>query len=177
MRPDRRPARAAAVLGLLILPALAYAKAPDAPEAAAFKAVLDCRTIADNTQRLACYDAAAGKMGEAEAKGDIVVIDRKQAQAAHREAFGLHVPSLGFVTRALKPEEVDQIDGVVKSARADPYGRWTLELQDGAVWRQIADQLDRDPHAGSKVVIKKAALGSFKMSVDGQPYIRVHRDQ
>jgi hypothetical protein len=178
MRPDPRLTAAAVLVFALAAPGLALAKGPDAKaRAAAFQSVLDCRTIGDNAQRLACYDAAAAKMGEAEAKGDIVVIDRAQAQAAHREAFGLHVPSLDFVTRALKPEEVDQIQGVVKAARADAYGKWTFVLQDGAVWRQIADELERDPHAGSKVVIHRAALGSYKMSVDGQPTIRVHRDE
>jgi len=188
MRPDRRPALAAilalapalaAILALaLAAPGPALAKGPKANlHAAALQSVLDCRGIAEAAQRLACYDAAAAQMGEAEAKGDIVVIDRAQAQKAHREAFGLHVPSLDFVTRALKPEEVDQVQGVVKAARADPYGKWTFVLEDGSVWHQISDQLDRDPKAGSKVTIHRAALGSYKMSVDGQPTIRVHRDE
>jgi hypothetical protein len=166
------------LLSALAAPGFALAKPDDAGQhAAALQSVLDCRGIADGARRLACYDAATAKMGEAEAKGDIVVIDRVQAEKAHREAFGLHVPSLAFVSRALKPEEVNEIHGVVKSARADPYGKWTFVLEDGAVWRQISDQLDRDPKAGSKVTIRRAALGSFKMSVDGQPTIRVHRDE
>jgi hypothetical protein len=65
----------------------------------------------------------------------------------------------------------------VKSARADAYGHWTIVLEDGAVWRQIEGELGRDPHAGSKVTIHRAALGSFKMSIDGEPTIKVHRDQ
>jgi hypothetical protein len=163
----------------LAAPGLAAAKdkGQDKSRAAAFQSVLDCRAISDNAQRLACYDAAASRMGEAEAKGDIVVIDRQQAQQAHREAFGLRVPSLDFVTKALKPEEVDQIQGVIKSARADAFGHWTFVLEDGAVWRQIAGDLDYTPKSGSKVAIHKAALGSFKMSVDGQPTIKVHRDE
>ncbi|HEX3700586.1 MAG TPA: hypothetical protein VHV27_07925 [Phenylobacterium sp.] len=179
MRLVRRPARLAAAAAIaLLLPGLALAKEDKTRDrAAAFQSVLDCRSIAEAAQRLACYDAAAAKMGEAEAKGDIVVIDRAQAKAAHRQAFGLSLPSLDFVTRALKPEEVDEIQGVVKSARADGYGHWTIVLEDGAVWRQIEGQLDRDPRAGSKVTIHRAALGSFKMSVDGEPNIKVHRDQ
>jgi hypothetical protein len=167
-----------AALGLAASPAVAKDKeAAGGGRAAAFQAVLDCRGIADGAARLACYDAAAGRMGEAETRGDIVVIDRAQASAAHREAFGLHVPSLSFVTRALKPEEVDRIDGVVDSARADINGRWTMKLQDGAVWRQISGDLSRAPHGGSKVAIRKGSLGSFLMNVDGQPSIKVHRDE
>jgi len=168
---------ALAALSLVGAPAAAKDKEASAGKAAAFQAVLDCRGVADNAQRLACYDAAAGRMSEAEKKGDIVVIDRAQASAAHREAFGLNVPSLSFVTRALKPEEVDRVDGVVDSARSDVNGRWTMKLQDGAVWRQISGDLLRAPHSGSKVAVRKGTLGSFLMNVDGQPSIKVHRDE
>ncbi|MFC3070998.1 hypothetical protein [Phenylobacterium soli] len=171
------PLAAAAAFAVLALPGLALAKDSAASQhAAVVQAVLNCRAMTDSAARLACYDAAAAKMGDAEAKGDIVVIDRAQAQQAHREAFGLRVPSLAFVTRALAPEEVDQVTGVVKSARADAMGKWTFVLEDGAIWRQIDGDLFRDPKGGDKVVVKRAALGSFKMSVDGQPTIRVHRD-
>lgn len=173
----RRIHSTAPLAAALVLLAPGLAEAKDEPQhAAVIQQLLACRAMSDGAARLACYDAAAGRMGEAEAKGDIVVIDRAQAQQAHREAFGLHVPSLGFVTRALAPEDVDQIQGVVKSARADAYGKWTFQLQDGAVWRQIDGELFRDPKPGQNVVIRRAALGSFKMSVDGQPTIKVHRD-
>lgn len=142
---------------------------------AAFQAVLDCRAVADTAARLACYDAAAARMGEAETRGDIVVIDRAQASAAHREAFGLHVPSLDFVIRALKPEEVDRMDGVVSGARADANGHWTIILEGGAQWRQISGDLQRPPRNGSKVSIRQGTLGSFLMNIDGQPSIKVHR--
>lgn len=159
------------------LPILAHAAEPGPQNAAAFQAVLDCRKLADGGARLACYDAAAAKMGDAEKRGDIVVIDRAQASAAHREAFGLPIPSLDFVRKALKPEEVDRVDGVVKTARADQSGRWTLNLEDGARWRQISGDLMRPPKPGSKVQIRKGSLGSYLMNIDGQASIKVHRDE
>jgi len=56
-------------------------------------------------------------------------------------------------------------------------GNWILRMQDGAVWRQTDGAvLSRDPRPGSVVVIKKAALGSFMMDIDGQPAVRAHRD-
>ena len=168
-------------LGLLASLALAgeaTAKDRDTErKAAAFQDVLACRALKEADARLACYDAAAAKLDEAEHRGDIVVIDRAQASAAHREAFGLPLPSLDFVTRALKPEEVDRLDGVVESARADINGEWTFTLQGGGIWRQISGDLARAPHNGSKVSIRKGTLGSFLMNVDGQPSIKVHRDQ
>lgn len=158
-------------------PIQASAKERSAEHPEVFQALLNCRAISESAQRLACYDAAAGKLGEADTHGEIVVIDRAQATAAHREAFGLHVPSLSFVTRALKAEDVNRVDGVVDSFRADLNGRWTFVLQDGAVWRQISGDLYHPPKHGSKVQIRHGSLDSFLMNVDGQPSIKVHRDQ
>jgi len=169
-----------AVLVLLAaaIPPAAQAKDKAATDRApAFQAVLNCRAIADGVQRLACYDAAAGKMGEAETHGELVVIDRDQASAAHREAFGLPMPSLSFITKALTPDEVNRIEGVVDAARADINGRWTFTLEGGQVWRQISGDLYKAPKHGSKVVIRGGSLNSFLMNVDGQPSIKVHRDQ
>lgn len=159
-------------------PLAAQAKDKDtAGRAPAFQAVLSCRSIADGVQRLACYDAAAGKMGDAASHGEIVVIDRAQASAAHREAFGLPVPSLDFITKALTPDQANTVDGVVDAARADINGRWTFTLEGGQVWRQISGDLYKAPKHGSKVVIRGGSLNSFLMNVDGQPSIKVHRDQ
>jgi hypothetical protein len=169
------PAIAACLLAAA-LPALAKETTPDR-RAAAFQAVLDCRSFSEAGARLACYDAAAAKMDEAESHGDIVVIDRAKAAEVHRQAFGLPVPSLDFVTKALKPGEVDRIEGVVSGLRADASGRWTFSLEDGAMWRQIDGDLLRPPRVGSKVSIYHGVLGSFLMNVDGQPAVKVHRDR
>ena len=164
--------------GALAAPLAAQAKdKADAERAPSFQAVLNCRGIADSAARLACYDTAAAKLGEAETHGEIVVIDRAQATAAHKEAFGLHVPSLSFITRALKPEEVNRVDGVVDGFRTDINGRYTFVLEGGAIWRQISGDLYHPPKHGSKVQIRHGSLDSFLMNVDGQPSIKVHRDQ
>ncbi|HEV2531123.1 hypothetical protein [Phenylobacterium sp.] len=172
------PSAVIALAAFAAAPLAAQAKDKDAADRAPqFQAVLNCRGIADSAQRLACYDAAAAKMGEAESHGEIVVIDRAQATQAHREAFGLHVPSLSFVTRALKPEDVNRVDGVVEAFRTDINGRYTFVLEGGAVWRQISGDLNRPPKHGSKVQVRHGSLDSFLMNVDGQPSIKVHRDQ
>lgn len=172
----RRPATALFLGASLALGAAAATANAAETRATAFQQVLDCRTVKTDADRLACYDAAAGRMDEAEHRGDIVVIDRAQASKANREAFGLRLPSLGFISKALTPEEVDQVTGVVRSARADANGAWTIGLEDGAVWRQISGDLMRAPKAGSKVTIRRGTIGSFLMNIDKQPSIKVHRD-
>jgi hypothetical protein len=145
--------------------------------APATQAVIDCRKIADDTQRLACYDKAVAAMSEAEKTGDLLTIDRAQRQAVRRQAFGLSLPSLTLFDKGEKPEEADHITAKVASARQDPYRKWVVKLEDGAVWRQTDDnELTKDPRAGSTAEIRKGALGSFFMKVDGQPAIRVNRE-
>lgn len=150
--------------------------APSKP-APAVQAVVDCRGIADTTQRLACYDAAVDALAKAQSSGDLVTLDREQRRAARKQAFGFTLPTLSFLDNGEKPEELNRIQETLASASQDAWGKWTFRMQDGAVWRQIDDELlSRNPHAGSAITIQRAMLGSFMLSVDGQPAVRAHRD-
>jgi hypothetical protein len=53
-----------------------------------------------------------------------------------------------------------------------------MTLEDGAVWRQIDQEvLGKPPKAGTAVEIRKAAMGSYRMKIGGQPAIRVRRSE
>ena len=171
--------RAAAIfLGVFAAVGAARAAPPTAPaRAPAVQAVIDCQAVSDGPLRLACFDKTVAGMAQAEAKGDLVTIDREQRRAVRRQAFGLILPSLAMFDRGERPEDADRISAKVKSAMHTGTGKWIIVLDDGAAWRQIDDnELYRSPHTGSDVVIRKAMLGSFFMNVDGQQAIRVHRD-
>lgn len=174
-----RKAGIALAAGIAALAVAGAAPAADGPKgrAAQLQAIVDCRAVPDPTERLACFDAAAASLDEAEKKGDVVVVDKGQVREARRAAFGFdfHMPS--FMTAGEAPEQLDRITATVASARRDPRGRWVIKLEDGAVWRQVDDKsLFKDPKAGSTVEIRTAAMGSYFMKVDGQMQIRVHRD-
>jgi len=164
--------------GLFAAGAAVAAKPPPPGLAPAVQSVLDCQKIEDGGQRLACFDAAVAAMAKAETTGDLVTVDRQQRRAARHQAFGLVLPSLAFLDRGEKPEEVDRITAKVASASRNPQtGNWTVKLDDGALWRQTdGAEILRPPHPGSSVEIRKAILGSFTMKVDGQFAVRVHRD-
>ena len=165
---------AVAVLG--VAGAAASAPKPAPTNAPVVQAVVDCRKIDDPTQRLACYDAAVAAMTNAQQSGDLVTLDRKQRQSVRKQAFGFTLPSLAMFDTGEKGS--DQIEDTVDSASQGPGGKWVFHLQDGAVWRQIDDEwLSRKPHPGSKVLIRRAMMGSYMMIVDGQPGVRVHRDE
>lgn len=167
-------ALAAAVLTLTASAAQAASE-----RTAVFKAVVDCRAIADSNARLACYDAAAARLDEAEAKGDVVVLDRAQTRQARREAFGFTMPSLNVFNRGEPEEQLDRVSfKVVRAWQAGPNAQWVMELDSGAVWRQIdTDTLYRKPKAGSTVEIRSAALGGYMANIDGATAIRVKRDR
>lgn len=145
--------------------------------ASVFQGLLDCKAKTDNAERLACYDAATATLGEAEKKGDIVVVDREVAKAARRQAFGFSLPSLDIFKGAEeKPEEADQLSTVVTSAYRGGDGKWVFELEGGAMWVQNDNEpIDRQPKKGSKVEIRKAAMGSFFLKSDGQRAVRARR--
>jgi hypothetical protein len=169
------------ILGLAVLAlgagGTAMAAKPTPTVAPAVQAVVDCRKIADSAQRLSCYDAATDALTRAQSSGDLVTLDREQRRAVRKQAFGFTLPSLAMFDVGEKSEDADSIDETLASARQDAQGRWTMVMQDGAVWRQIDDEfLSRDPHPGSAIVIRRAMMGSYMLSVDKQPGIRAHRD-
>lgn len=175
-------AKLATALGATVLLAAAGLSAQAAPvlkpegRAAELQKVIDCRKLADNAQRLACYDAAVTSLDQAEAKGDVVVVDRAQARQVRRQAFGFHLPSISLFERGESKEEIENIATTLKSARQNGAGKWVIELTDGGTWVQVDNnELFNDPRAGMPVKVRHASLGSFLMTIGNQGAIRVHR--
>ncbi|WP_375286021.1 hypothetical protein [Sphingomonas sp.] len=166
-------------VGLLLTAAWggsAAARDRDAPQPAIVTALAECRAIADDAARLRCFDAAAGAFAAAIDRKAVVVVDAEQVQEQRREQFGerksLDLP----VPAGTVGDEIDQIDGTVRSAQQMRDGTWSLTLQDGSVWRQTDDNpFGREPRAGDTVLVRRAALGTFKLKVANMPAIRVRR--
>ena len=135
-----------------------------------------CRSIADNTARLACFDTAAGALDTAQRQGDLVVIDRAGVAETRRQLFGFEMPSL---PRLFGPEgsvEIDSIESTLQSASLVGEGRWVFRLADGSVWRQIDSERVRfQNRPGQTVRVRKASLGSFLLTVDDSRAVRVRR--
>lgn len=169
----------AGALALVALAVASSAVAQTKPEgrASVFQSLLDCKAKSDAAERLACFDAATASLGEAEKKGDIVVVDREMATAARRQAFGFNLPSLDiFKGSEEKPEEADNLVSSIERAYRGGDGKWVFELEGGAVWAQTDNEpLFREPKGGSKAEIRKAAIGSFFLKVDGQRAVRARR--
>lgn len=172
----RSTVAAAAILALATVGVGVAAEPTGDNRASVFQGLLDCKAKTEDAARLACYDAAAATLGEAEKKGDIVVVDREMAKAARRQAFGFSLPSLSMFDRTAKPEEADQLTTAVTSAYQGGDRKWIFELEGGAVWVQNDNEpINRAPKKGSTVEIRKAAMGGFFLKSDGQRAIRARR--
>ncbi|HMO75181.1 MAG TPA: hypothetical protein PKD99_10570 [Sphingopyxis sp.] len=136
-----------------------------------------CRTITDPTERLACFDREVGELAAADQAREIVFTDRETAQKARRGLFGFSFPKLGGIFGG-DEDEVKNIETVIAAVRADRSGKFTITMEDGAVWAQIdTTRLPRDPKPGDKVEIRTASMGSYFASVNGQRSMRMIRQR
>lgn len=166
-----------------VLLALACVSAAEAqqpgqpPRAELLTRLIDCRTVTDATSRLACYDAAASAFDSAEKQGDVVVIDREQVGVARRQLFGFQLPSMpDLLQRGSRPDTLDSIETTLTRAGQYGEGKWTFTLADGSIWRQIDSEPVRfQNRAGEAVRVRRAALGSFMLTVERSRAVRVRR--
>lgn len=62
--------------------------------------ILVCQQIADEASRLACFDAAAGRLSE-ERRNGLVAIYREDVEAVERDSFGFDLPSMPRLSLSL----------------------------------------------------------------------------
>ena len=142
----------------------------NAPRAEVLQKLLDCRAIPDNAARLTCYETQAANIEAAEAKKDVVVIDRGQAAKINKDNFGLSPAKQSALSG-----NVDDIEAKITRVNQLKSGKWFFVLDDGASWYQTEYPTGRDPKPGQPIRIRKAALGSFFANINGQKAVRVKR--
>ena len=134
---------------------------------AAIAGINACRAIPGAEARLACFDRAAVELGTAIASRSIVVLSAEQVRDTHRSLFGFNVPRIPLFAGD-RDGESKQLDATVAAVKSLGYGKWRLELPDGAIWETTDSASDEVlPRLGSKIRIKSGTLGNFMISVDG----------
>ncbi|MBW8708408.1 MAG: hypothetical protein JF627_03955 [Alphaproteobacteria bacterium] len=128
-----------------------------------------CLAIPGVLQRLACYDRVAH---------GVVPASRTSAVAPERPALrtapSLAVPSpegLGSerLRRATPVRRPSAMLAQVVSISYDPHGHFTVTLDNGQVWRQLAgDTAVLQGTSISTVRISRGALGSYDLNVEGR---------
>lgn len=128
-----------------------------------------CRSVIDDQERLACYDAAFGNPhadpGEREA-GQVPDAGRATQPAAppaaanSAEDFGL-TPGQKEAKVQDAPPPIESISSIVTGVEQLPRERYVLTLENGQVWLQIEPTSRQLFYAGDAIVIRKASLNSF----------------
>lgn len=162
-----------------IVPYWALAAEKTEPQGAPEKYLdlMACRSIADTNARLACFDATSTQLKIAVQGGDVFLTDRTQVRKTRRSLFGLPLPDLGIFGDDDGPAgaRLSEIESVVSTARLDSEG-WLITAEDGSTWRQIdGTPVAIAPRKGMPVIVKRGALGSYKMSIRNQAPIKVRR--
>lgn len=173
----RRPRLKAAALSLAALAAaggvMAAGPAGD-KVSAVVQAVIDCRAITDDPQRLACYDQAVAAFVDAKKKGDVVVMDREQVANARRSVFGIDFSGMDLFDRGALSAP-DQLETSIIELKKVGGGMWLMTVEGGAKWVQVSGRFQTPPKVGDKVVIKRAGVGAYTLSVNGGREVRVGR--
>jgi hypothetical protein len=170
----------------VILTGLALAAAPalaDETPAPGTQQVYDCLDLADDSARLACFDASVTALKSAETAGEITTVSRADVEEVQKDAFGFAMPSL---PRLVMPKFGGGDDdgaltevtfNITKVERSNRQDRLIVTLENGQVWRQTDPKsVYYSKKRGADVAtIKRGTMGSFKMKLDGGTAFRVER--
>jgi hypothetical protein len=155
-----RPHARFAAFGLsalfIVTPGLARADIPE---------LLACADKTDNTERLACYDAAAAKL-----KNQITEENKRRVTL-----FGFQLPfanseedEQGKKLPVLGPKEVDQVAAKFESAGNDGIGHVVIHLDNGQSWRvNEGTSTHLVSVRGTPIQVVRNIFGGFYMNVEG----------
>jgi hypothetical protein len=163
---------------MLLVSLLLSASAPPAaplPSAAPVQRLLSCGTTADPAVRLACFDREAATLRDAIQRQDVTIVDRDSVRQARRNLFGLSLPRLAILGQE-GADEVRQIESAIAGTSRNSDGGYIFRLADGSRWTQTdGNMFALAPKVGEAVSVRRAALGSFFLTVGRQPGVKVRR--
>lgn len=159
------------------LPASAKDKAPP-PRPAQIQQLYDCRDITESGARLACFDREVGELQAADTQREISFADKETVKKTRRGLFGFDLPDFGLFGGGDEEDKIKSVETTVASASNTSDGGYRIAMADGSVWVQIDNKrMPLAPRPGQKIEIKTASLGTYFLSLEGRPSIRVRRER
>lgn len=160
-------------IGVLLLPLMFLLSSP---AFAADSAWRDCRAVADNAARLACYDALVDQLSKAaateavapEAKSVASAVVSQPVPAAQPVAIvATQTPAEFGLERQAQQAQIESIQSRIVGAFRGWEAKSKITLENGQVW-QIADGT-RGVYSleSPAVTIERGMLGSFFLKIDG----------
>jgi hypothetical protein len=176
-----RAAATPIALAALLLAAAPLAAEDEKGESSYVAALRACQGKTDPAERLACYDTAVAAVVSASSEGEVRVVDREEVRETRRKLFGFTLPDLGiFGGKSDKedPEQAEEFTTLVTTitgVRATS-GTYVLITEEGAEWQldEVPARLLR-PKVGQSLEIKKGALSSYFLRIDGQKGVKGRR--
>lgn len=130
-------------------------------------ALKNCQSVAENSARLACYDAAVGTMVAASDQGNLRIVDQEEVTQTRRRLFGLNLPKLKILGG--DQGELETLVTTVTSAHQINGKTWAFVTEEGSAWRiNNAPMRFTGPKPGQSVEFKRAAMGTFFVRINGQ---------
>lgn len=172
MRPITPILSAAAIAALLSSTAIADdAEAP--PKA--YGDLVACRTIAEASARLDCYDKATAEIERARTAKELVLMDKAGIRKTKRSLFGFSLPNLPFFGDKDGDKEEDvELKTSFASLRALGNGIWQFTIPEGGTW-QTTEALNAYPKPGQEITLKKGVAGGYWLRVGKSVACRVKR--
>lgn len=98
-------------------------------------AAMACQSIAQNDERLRCFDRAMVGMRQALESGQLIPADESRVPQA--------------------------LAGVIKATGPMGFNRFWVEMANGDRWELIADSNDPGPRTGTKITLRKGVMGNY----------------
>ena len=161
------------VIGLVAAVPASAQKMPKTSTPKLFEDVVQCRSLQDSAQRLACYDRNVAALETAQKSNELYVADKAAMKEARRGLFGFSLPRM----KIFGDEELGNLDELETTIAAIGSGQrgYIFTLPDGARWMQTDKKYMDRPKVGAKIKIEKGVLGSYLASINNKPGFRVER--
>jgi hypothetical protein len=126
--------------------------------------ILACKKIADDTQRLTCFDRESTVLAGAPAP---IRLTPEQKIGLPRDK----VDAMEASPNAPPEPQIKNFTAAVESVTVDGRGRQVYTLDNGQVWHQAESRPDFQTHPGEAVRIREGALGSFFLELQTKQHL------
>ena len=126
----------------------------------------DCRSIADPTQRLACYDQQQGAASAPAA-------DPAQPEP---NRTGLREPKAPKPPKVAEAKAKSGFSSTIVGISPLSFGLFELRLADGSVWSTTTSS-GRRPVVGDAITYRRSMLGAHFFDIKGQGPVTVRRER
>lgn len=131
-----------------------------------------CTWIADEAERLACFDRAARVLAVPSEAAPTPPRSRNTPVRPRRPDGDRETD------RSVADDVYDVYEGEMTVAAAHPLaiGNWLLRMENGQVWRLTGGEHSSRIEPGDRVEVREGWLGGYLMTVDGNT-VRAKREQ